>query len=350
MILRLKNLTTTAFLFCAIIFAVAENIKAQPKEPEKIANLRKLFKAATDNDFELVRDEVRGNDSSHTGGRYWLAHVKPKQSGFYSLKYTYKNVGSPNNYPEEGEHQLGINVGGKICYRYNNIDSGIGSYCLGDTIILPIRLDGVSEHSFNLERRLQNGESLQEAQKRQKSFVRFSEIKQVGNPLVANLKLLGTQRSSSPYRSCCRERVTHYAYFEAVSPGRFNLSVSSLRADERLDALTKPESGGIPIIIVNPGTPITALLSGERTINYADNKRFSAHAGNSFMTNVLILQPGDVFTIQYSEYTIGDTIGAKLPKRPEPLDLKPVIYKLPFEIDKNWGFNEWIVNYFPFGK
>lgn len=347
MILHLKNLRLIFCLFFIAGFASAEKIQAGRADQKDITNLRKLFEATTGNEFELVRDEVKGNDSSHTGGRYWLAHIKPKRSGFYSLRYTYKNDKSPNNYPEEGEHQLNINVGGKICYRYNNINSGISSYCLGDTIIIPVRLDGVSRHSFNLESRKQTGESLEDTQKQQKSFIKFSEIEQVSNPLEANLKLLGTERHSMPYRSCCAERIEHYAYFEAVSAGRFNLSLSSLRADENSDALTKPEEGGIPIIIVDPGTPITALVSQEKTINYADNKRFSAHAGNSFITNLLVLQPGDVFAIKYSEYTTTDRIGSKASEKTNLLDIKPVIYKLPFRIDREWSFNEWIADYLP---
>ena len=47
------------------------------------------------------------------GELYWLVYVKPRRIGHFALKYNYKYAGT--EYPEEGENELIIRVGGKNC-------------------------------------------------------------------------------------------------------------------------------------------------------------------------------------------------------------------------------------------
>lgn len=331
-----------ASCFCLLNIST-ENVSGFQNQKIDAKNLRRLFAQTAGQDFEIVKDEmkVRPRDSVSD---YWLVHVKPKRSGYYTLKYTYKFVGQPNNYPEEGETTISIGVGGKRCYRRNLPESGIANFCLGDTIIIPICTAKMRNHAFTFERREQESESLEKAQKEDKPSQKYTPAESLNNPLAANLKLLGIQRMDMPHRNCCPVTYEYYAVFEALKPGKLNLGLSSLGKGETLENSITPKAGGTPIIIVAPETPITGLVSSEDTIHYGDNKRFSAHAGNSFPTNLLILQPGDVFVMKYGGLTIDYGFGSKSKKQEIP-DLKPAIYKIPFAIDKEWSFNDWLPDY-----
>lgn len=339
------------FLFVFILFfimAIAENVSAFQSQTANVAQLRRVFAAAVSQDFEIVRDEMRHRPRD-TAGDYWLVYVKPKRSGYYSLKYSYRFIRKwSENSSEEGENEFFIGVGGKECYRRNQLESGISSYCLGDTIIIPILTANLTKHAFSLKFNPQKPENLAETQKYLKSREKYSPVEPVFNQLKSNVKLLGTKRFEMSHRRCCAVTIEYYAVFEAIKPGRFNLVFSTFEGDEiPASSIKMNAEGGTPIIIVAPGKPITALLPYEKTIHYADKRRFSAHAGNNFITNLLILQPGDVFALQYSRKTLDYMIGAKISGDLKIPEIKPAIYKLPFLLDKDWSFNEWLIDVLP---
>ena len=334
-----------ASCFCLLNFS-AKSVSGFQTQKVDAKKLRRLFVQAVGQDFEIVKDEMK-NRPRDTVSDYWLVRVKPKRSGHYTLKYTYKFVKSLNNYPEEGENKMYIGVGGKRCYRRNIPQSGIANFCLGDTIIIPIRTVNLSDHAFTFERREQESESLEISQKKFSPYGNYSPVAPIYNQLETNIRLLGMQRMDLPHRNCCPVTYEYYAVLQALKPGRFNLGLSSFRNNETPDASIKMNAkSGTPIIIVNPETPITGLVSGENEIHYGDNKRFSAHAGNSFPTNLLILQPGDIFVLKYSGLTIDYGFGSKSKREAIP-DIKPAIYKIPFAIDKDWSFNDWLADYLP---
>lgn len=332
--------------FC-LLSIIAENGFGFQDQNAEAANLRRLFVQAVGQDFEIVKDEKKTRPRDSVSD-YWLVHVKPRRSGYYTLKYTYKFVGSPNNYPEEGETIIRIGVGGKRCYRRNLPENGIANFCLGDTIIIPITTINMRNHAFTFERREQGTESLEKAQKETRSYQKITPVQSLNNPLAANLKFLGIQRADRPHRNCCPVTYEFYAYFEAIKPGKFNLGLSSTGTDAP-DSSFVMTDGGTPIIIVNPETPITGLVSSEETTHYGDKKRFSAHGGNNFPTTLLILQTGDVFALKYGGFTTDYGFGSKSKKQEIP-DIKPAIYKIPFAIDQDWSFNDWLPNYISKGK
>lgn len=347
----MKILHQRIYLFIFTLFsliAAAQNVSAFQNQTVNSAQLRRDFAKAVGQEFEIVRDEMKRR-SRDTASDYWLVYVRPKRSGHYSLKYTYAFVKKWNEYSsEEGESEFSINVGGKNCHRRNSPENGISSFCLGDTIIVPILTANLTAHAFSLKFRPQKAESLAESQKYFKSRETYSPVEPVFNQLRSNVRLLGTKRFEMAHRACCSVTVDYYAIFEAIKPGRFNLGFSYFEGENLPAEPIKLNAGyGVPIIIVAPGTPITGLLPAERTIHYADKRRFSSHAGNSFITDLLILQPGDVFALRYSKRTLTYDFKTKLSERPKIADIKPAIYKLPFMIDKNRSFNEWLADSLP---
>lgn len=327
------------FLLPQIIFAFSNG---------NLEQLREKFVEVTKNDFEVVKDYINQRPVARGGETFWLIHVKPKKSGHYALKYTFKYT-HKFSHPEEGENELIIRVGEKNCSRYNINNLGISNICLGDTAIVPIRLDQRTAHQFSLKSTYQDGESIGKTQKYWKPA--YTETLPSINQLEKHLNYLGTVRSVMPHRNFGAETITYTAYFEAKEPGRFNFTTTTIGDNEMLADTSKMNPlDAIPIIILKPETPITALVYFENTINYSDNKRFSGHAGNNFLTKLLIIQPGDVFSVEYSRYVNREELGKKMPlpeKLTDDKNRKLVMYKLPFAVNKDWSYNEWLIKYLP---
>lgn len=344
----LKNFSIV--LFCLFAILQAEKVfcfqsKANP------AQLRKLFTAAIKKDFEIVKDYINTRPVARGGETYWLVHVKPKRTGHYELKYTYKYT-TKQSHPQEGENELIIRVGGKNCSRYNNNNSGLSNVCLGDTVIVPIELDQRTGHQFSLKSDYRDAESIGKDENNWTPPI--TETLPLINQLDKHLKYLGTQRSVMPHRNYGAETITFTAYFQAIETGRFNFTVTTLINDEKVADTSKMNPlDALPVIIVKPGTPITALTYFENTINYSDNKRFSGHSGHNFLTKLLIIQPGDIFSVQYSSYVERKDFKGNLvfpAKKPDKESRKLVMYKLPFAVNKDWSYNEWLTDYLPKGN
>lgn len=343
MIERPKIQLLVIFLFCLFLYLQPPNTFGFQTSKTDLTQLRKLLNEAIKEDFEIVKDIDPPNEEA-----YWLVHLKPKRTGHFALKYSFKYT-HKFSHPEEGENELFIRVGAKNCSRNNQENHGIGNVCLGDTIIVPILISQATGHQFSLKSTYQDGESIGQVQKYLPPS--FTFIEQVVNPLENHLKYLGTQRYVMPHRGVGAETVTYNAFFEAKNVGRFNLALTTSLGDEKLNKEIKLNPlDATPIIIVNPGTPITALVYYENTINYSDNKRFSGHAGNNFMTNLLILQPGDVFAIEYARWVEREEPSGKPLIVEKPIKIaepKLLIHKLPFVVNKEWSYNRWLIDYLP---
>lgn len=341
MLSRLKNVSI--LVFC---FFLAQNVFAF--QNDNINQLRKSFKETVSQDFEIVKDYINNRSAERGGETFWLVHVKPKRSGHYALKYTYKYT-HKFSHPEEGENELIIRVGEKNCNRYNSNNLGIGNVCLGDTIIVPIRLDQRANHEFSLKSTYSDGQHIGKTEKFWTPA--YTETLPIVNHLEKHLKYLGTVRSVMPHRNYGAETITYTAYFEAKEPGRFNFATTTFADNEKISEAKEWNAlDALPIIILKPGTPITALVYSENTINYSDEKRFSGHAGNNFLTKLLILQPGDVFSVEYSSYVEREELGKKNIFTEKDIDRKNrklVMYKLPFVVNKDWSYNEWLIDYLP---
>lgn len=336
-------------VFCFFTFLNTQNVLANQPNDNEIAQLRKLFLETVGQDFEIIKDYVNQRSVARGGETYWLAHLKPKKSGHYAIKYSFKFT-HKFEYPEEGENELFIRVGEKNCYRNLADNYGMANICLGDTIIAPIRLDNRAEHTFSIKSTYSDGKSIGTAPQNARYFANDMLSEEVENPLADNLKYLGTTRSVMPHRSAGGETIVLTAYFEVKKTGRFNLGITQSSDDENVNQNIKLNAlNALPIIVVESGTPITGLVFRENTINYGDKKRFSGHAGNNFLTKLLILQPGDVFSVQYATWTNRWSFGEDKSKIDlnNNKNLKPLIQKLPFMVNKDWSYNEWLIDYLP---
>jgi hypothetical protein len=332
-------LITTAF------FAAVSVVHGQKKKFD-LEQVRTSFKAASTEYFEIGRDELAGLESEKQPGAYWLVHVKPRVTGHFTIKYTYK-YNDP--FYSEGENEIPIGVGEKTCGRRPSPQAGVARFCFGDTVILPIRAGNRYDYSFSIKYVDQKYDPANEYPLTNQTG---SYDVKVANPLEPYVKLIGVQRAEMPHRNAGASTVVYYAIFKAVAAGRFNLALSTGYSNNPGAPLPRVIQGsGTPVIITSPGTPVTSIAPGERNINYSDEKRFSSHTGNSFPTNLLLLQPGDTFSLPFLTIEVRDLLpfskeqplSEKTVERGEPV---PVIQKLPFSVDRGWGYNQFVADFF----
>lgn len=319
-------------------------VRAQKKAFD-IEQIRNNFKAASGEYFEFIRDDLAGLESEKRPGAYWLVRVRPLKPGHYAIKYVYKY---DDRFYVAGENVINIRVRPKGCGRQARTEAGLARFCLGDTVVLPVRAANRHDYSFSVKYTNENDPNKRPPLELDGYFAGMTPAgDQVNNPLAANLKYLGTQRGENLHRNG-GSTITYSAIFQAVAPARFNLVLSSRYENESESAWPRVLSGGTPVIILEPGTPVTYLALHEDTINYADEKKFSSHSGGTFPTNLLVLQPGDAFSLQFAATRRG-TQSTKLPvagNASEPSEPVPVIQKAPFSIDRNWGYNQFVADFF----
>lgn len=309
-------------------------VSGQVKKSD-LAHLRASFKAAVSKDFDIVKDRIVEHDDSWRGGTYVLVHIRPKQGGIYGLKYTYR-VQDKLYY--EGESEFLIRVGGRTCDRELRTDAPERTmFCLGDTIIIPLRAEKTLSWSFDLK-----STYIKALETRDTSYpITLGLIKTaVTNPLEANLLYHGYNGGGMMSRSATGGgTVWHHAVFEATAPGRFNVGLGT--KDDLVNI-------SVPVIIVKPGTPITALVPFEKITDYTKGRSYSSANRKSYQSRFLILQPGDTFSETYSTIIIPDSSGSDDRVRiPEDSELAPVITALPFVLKKGEDFYDWMAEYLP---
>jgi hypothetical protein len=344
----------TSILCCALLFGVAASAFAQKVRPGKQIDLKHLqskFESAVGKDFEVVKGEFKERSNARGGGSYWLAHIKPKHPGSFALTYRY-NYNDPHY--SHVERTFNLNVGRTGCSRGVPSYGSYHRFCLGDTIIFPVAINNFTEHEFTLTSTAYTPE--QDA-----TWEKFGaeptntpwDESTVSNPLADHLRYVG--RSS--YRALHRNggyTLEGYAMFEAQSPGRFNLALSATFPDPASAVLSSVgDGGGKSIIIVPRETPVTLLASSHGVQGYTtgyDGKEFvRSTSGDSYMVNLIILQPGDRISFKY--YT---TVRSARQERNEPTSHTgpdvippPQISKLPFAVNAEHDFTEWLIDYLP---
>jgi len=330
-------LITTAF------FAAVSVVHGQKKTFD-LDQVRNNFKAASAEYFEMVRDELAGLEAEKRPDAYWLVRVRPKRTGHYAVKYVYK-YNDP--FYGDGENTINIGVDPGKCDRRSEAESGISRFCLGDTVILPVRAGNRYNYSFSVKYTEEAAPEIGPIPWR--NYVTTIQPQSpsgepVKNPLESNLRFLGIRSEVMLHRNSGSTTV-YFATFQAIAAGRFNVALSAESENGKSPATPAVPGEGTAVVILEPGTPVTYLARHEDTINYADEKKFSSHSGGTFPTNLLVLQPGEVFSLHFSTITTRDNFGKKTDKtRAAPW---PVIRKAPFFIDRKWGFNQFIADYFP---
>lgn len=316
---------------------------AQPAKAE-IIKLQKDFRLAVSRDFEVLRDRIVAHEDKWRGGPFMLFHVRPRESGIYNLKYTYR---MRDDFYYEGENEIVIRVGARKCDRELQAEDWKTMYCLGDTIVIPVRLSDSSSFKFTLESEYLK--AITRTGGERPAFLGILDKQKVANPLEANLTYYGFDRSDQMSRSATGGgTIFHKAVFEAKRAGRFNLGLSS---DDKpdLQGILKPRMDAVPVIIVDPGTPVTALLTHEKVTGFTKGRAYSSTNLVSYQTNLLILQPGDFISPIYSMYIIPRSDGSAAGRYNVPdKDPLPVIKKLPFSLKKAGSYNDWLNGYLVF--
>lgn len=331
------------FFFIAAIFLVPAAVHGQAFDLEQA---RAAFKTAAPEHFNLIDDRLAGLESEKRPGAYWLVKVKPKKAGHYAVKYVFKYN---DKFYSEGEVVIRFGVGESPCDRKPHSEGGIARFCLGDTVILPVRAANRYDYTFEIKYTYED--PAYSAWKKPTEDT-GANVPKIQNPLSSHLKFAGTKIWRMPNRACCTTYVEQYAIFEAVKPGRFNIGVSAADKDGKSTVVTGPDAfygGGMPVLIVDPGTPITYLAGYEDTINYADERRFSSHSGGTFPTRLLILQPGDKIDLRYMSWQEGDRAGGESLKltMADAANRLPAVDKYPFYVNPEWSYNAFIAEYFP---
>ncbi len=352
--LRFKSIAVALALF-ALALVPFQDVLGQKKPVQRdTTQLRRAFVEAFGEDFEWVRDEVEQRSAWHGSGRFWLVHVKPKRSGHFKLKYKYRyidRVRPKDPLYEFVEHEMPIWVGPRGCRRRVQ-DRNYTDVCLGDTVIIPVVLDNFDGHTFSLAgRELQPmSEPLAESLKMEMA-AREEEDKKlhtepVANPAAEFLKYVGSAAYYHPHRAPGFTMDFH-ATFEAVKPGAFNLSVGA-RVSDKLPLGLGGRRGGVPVIIVATGTPLTLLASGEYVNSYGGG--FSSGTGNGYLTTPLFMQPGDRITLEFHGYSVrgfGRESGESADPKVAVKKVAPVISMNPFYVNPEESFNQLIVDYLP---
>lgn len=168
------------------------------------------------------------------------------------------------------------------------------------------------------------------------------------NPALPTLRYAGRESHKSLHRSL-GYTLNLFAEFIAASPGKLNLLLS---ASDFGNATSRGHEG-IPIIVLPLGAPATLIAGYEEVRGYrkgSDEREYVAStSSNSYMTQVLILQPGDRISLSYfsvvrnSDFERRFSADARDPSE----GLMPVINMRPFSPDTRYDFTEWIVDYLP---
>ena len=348
---------------CALAAALALGLfppapAAQEQRPpvrRDAAALRRALAGALKGEFEIVRDEFTRRSTYHSGGGFWLAHLRPRRAGRFALEYTYEY---DDPFDQSGEphtrvvRTVGLNVGPRGCWRRPEYMTSRFEPCLGDTIILPVALDAYRKeyaghafkftvHSVSGARGAAGPEEWQGVLRRQQE--QGLDRAPVANPLAEHLKYVGRAAHVQPHRAPGYTAVFE-ATFEAVRPGRFNLSLGADAPAVLPAGLAR--DGSVPVIVVARGTPVT-WLAGQESVS--DHKgRFSSHWGESYLTTPVIMQPGERLTLPYHRYSVRGRGAGREPAEAElRAGVAPVIRRLPFNVERDDSYNEWVVGHLP---
>lgn len=318
------------------------NAQSSKSKPPDAATLRTKFVAAFGKDFDLVKDKMTTRAVERGGGLYWLAFVKPKRAGYFSLQYRYRE----SDPLDIREHEIRFTIGPEKCHR-GTPDSGVyGRFCLGDTLIVPVLVNNYPGHEFKLAR----AEYANEKEDPPESAVDSLSLDQstIDNPAALTLRYAGRTAHKMLHR-IPGYTLNLYAEFVAASPGRMNLLITTSSPGVDVKGYE-----GVPIIVLPPGAPATLIAGREEVRGYRkgfDGREYLAStSGNSYMTNVLILQPGDrILVIYFSIVRRSDFVGGRFGDvgRDSSESLKPLINVRPFAPDARYDFTEWIVDYLP---
>jgi hypothetical protein len=224
---------------------------------------------------------------------------------------------------------------------------------MGDTIVVPVIVSGAAGHSFELIKRApasdEDWRTIDE--KYADSRDRDLDKTPVENP-SESLRYVG-RRADKRHNRGLGYTLHLQAEFEAVKPGRFNLMVTS-SAQSVKPRETPP--GSKAIIVVDRGTPVTLIAGREEvrgfTMGHNGQEYESSTSGHGYMTNLIVLQPGDRISFTYLTVTRNGDFERRMNRRgidaKDPAEeIEPVIGVRPFLLETRYDYSGWLVDYLP---
>jgi hypothetical protein len=339
-------------LVTVLLLAPLSAPAAQSRRPQfsDSASLRASFLAVFGNDFELVKDELKPRPDDNGRDVFWLAYVKPRGPGHFVLRYRFK---PDDKHYSHVERQIYFTVAPRGCRRGPPSFGVYGRFCMGDTIVVPVIVSGAAGHSFELIKRApasdEDWRTIDE--KYADSRDRDLDKTPVENP-SESLRYVG-RRADKRHNRGLGYTLHLQAEFEAVKPGRFNLMVTS-SAQSVKPRETPP--GSKAIIVVDRGTPVTLIAGREEvrgfTMGHNGQEYESSTSGHGYMTNLIVLQPGDRISFTYLTVTRNGDFERRMNRRgidaKDPAEeIEPVIGVRPFLLETRYDYSGWLVDYLP---
>jgi len=297
--------------------------------------LRSRFVAAFGADVELVREELREKD----GATYWLASVRPKRAGEIVFRHTYQTPGSGYRHQD---HEMRIFVGERGAPRSLRADLRPQRVSIGDLVLVPFRVgDGVVGHAFRADSRFPHYHYSSFPVTYDERPLASGAADLRASDGAAVLRYLGRQAVSSVHRAGTQASLGLTAYFEATGAGRLNLELSA-RLPEALGVPPGRVRAGTCSIVVAPGGDAIATVVAEESIHEkhedSETPRVSSSGGTGYPVSVLMLRPGDRFALSYGSFVVSTRQEVADAAR----DAEPAIRTSPFEVDRAYGFTDWL--------
>lgn len=300
-----------------------------------IDNLRQDFNNTFSSDWQIVNDEV----TTKVGKPYWLITLQPKTTGKFTVRYKFLNQNgsySDNEYP--------ISVGDRSCDRLLVTQSFFyPNMCLGDKIVIPIRLDiQAINYSFSNSSKY-TGDAIT-------NFIPQGVTLLVNNSAINNLNYLSYLGKGIDVTS--QELVKLYAAFSSKNIGKFNLE-TIVDLPEKLQpyALDAGEAIVTPIEILPTQIPLVMLPEREYSCQSAQISLDSPCDPSSYRNFAYPQQKtqsrvGDRLNI---EYALLNMLALPVSLDPEILStqiqtVEPIIKELPFNLDmqEDGFFDSWV--------
>jgi hypothetical protein len=344
--MKTRIVLITASLF---VFFASTTAQKRRSTPPDSASLRASFLATFGSDFELVRDKITSRTNEQGGGIFWLAYVKARQPGYFTLQYSFKR--DDKHYSHE-ERDIHFSVAPKGCRRGPPSGGVHSRFCMGDTIIVPVLLSGGSGFEFKLTKQAPaENEDWLMFDDRYPGYRDHELDKTPVENSSKSLRYVGRRAHKSLHRSL-GYTLQLMAEFEAVKPGKFNLLVTSSSQSAESD---EPPHGSRAIIVVDRDTPVTLIAGREQvrgfTMGHDGREYLSSTSGNSYITSLMVLQPGDRISVLYLSLRRSGDFERRMHSGVDNADpdekTNPVISVHPFALETRYDFGAWLVDYLP---
>ncbi len=343
----------TIFLFFLLLINLANHAQVNnlfAKDSAYIHKLEQDFITATKEHFQFINADIK----THFGDDYWVAAVKPKDTGIFVFQYQFEN--KPSNNSEKSDFS-GSNIEMRIRVLKEPAQSAFpdlsATTILSDDILLiPIKINkNYVKHIFEKTTKsnsdLSNSDLFSSVAWKNTSRKNLPFIDWNDNTLGPELSFYLSDSTyidvANPQMHILIYNVYRYLFFKANNTGKVSLDIYShtflTNKSPRYNLNDNPLYNfnmahlNYSIIIVDHNQPIYRLIESEKETIYDEGKYFN-YKTNYYKNSLRVVKKGDVFTLPV---LFGHTqMGLEE-------YLADVFKKDPFSITKN---KFWIDDYF----